>query len=227
MWRGSSTYFSMNTRSSANDALASLVAEPESFMRLGVVVGDAHALAAAAGRRLDHHRIADLLRDLHRFVGIGNGREIARHRADAGLLGELLGLDLVAHGVDRARIGADEGDAGGGQRLLERFLLGEEAVAGMDRLGAGLLASVDDLVDQQIGLRRRRRTDQDLFVGLTHMQRIGVRFGIDRNRLDAEPLAGADDAAGDLAAIGDQDLVEQRQDLSSSARQPSPSSQAS
>ena len=42
------------------------------------------------------------------------------------------------------------------------------------------------------------------------MQRVGVGLGIDRDGLDAQPLAGADDAAGDLAAIGDQDLVEQR-----------------
>src|SRR4029434_4578540 len=42
-----------------------------------------------------------------------------------------------------------------------------------------------------------------------HVQRISVSLGIDRDRLDAEPPAGADDPAGDLAAIGDQDLVEQ------------------
>ena len=80
----------------------------------------------------------------------------------------------------------------------------------MDRLGAGLLAGLDDLVDQQIGLRRGRRTDEDLLVGLAHMQRVGVGLGIDRDRLDTHALAGANDATGDLAAIGDEDLVERR-----------------
>ena len=42
------------------------------------------------------------------------------------------------------------------------------------------------------------------------MQRVGVGLGIDRHRPDAEPLAGADDATGDLATVGDQDLVEGR-----------------
>ena len=97
-----------------------------------------------------------------------------------------------------------------GQRLLELLLLRQEAVARMNRLRAGLLAGRHDLVDQQVGLRRGRRADQHLLVGLAHVQRVGVGLGIDRHRLDAEPLAGADDAAGDLAAVGDQDLVEGR-----------------
>ena len=101
----------------------------ETLARLVVVVGDAHALAAAAGRRLDHHRIADLAGDLHRLLGIRDGVQVARHGADAGLQRELLRFDLVAHGVDGERIGADEGDAGLGQRLLEFLLLREEAVA--------------------------------------------------------------------------------------------------
>src|SRR5690606_14912913 len=39
----------------------------EAFASFLVVPGDAHALAAAASRSLDHHRIADLLRDAHSF----------------------------------------------------------------------------------------------------------------------------------------------------------------
>ena len=46
--------------------------------------GDAHALAAAAGRSLDHHRIADLGGDLHRLVRVGDdardGRAPSRRR---------------------------------------------------------------------------------------------------------------------------------------------------
>jgi hypothetical protein len=36
----------------------------------------------------------------------------------------------------------------------ERLALGQEAVAGMHRLGAGLAAGLDDLVDAQIALGR-------------------------------------------------------------------------
>ena len=78
--------------------------------------GDAHALAAAAGRRLDHHRIADLVGDLGRLLGVLDHAEMAGHGRDLGLGGELLRLDLVAHRLDRLEIRADEDDA----RLLER-----------------------------------------------------------------------------------------------------------
>jgi hypothetical protein len=37
---------------------------------------------------------------------------------------------------------------------------------------------------------------------------MGVGVGIDRHRGDAQFLAGADDADGDLAAVGDEDFVE-------------------
>ena len=40
------------------------------------------------------------------------------------------------------------------------------------------------------------------------MKRAGIRLGIDRDGLDAHLPRGADDAASDLATIGDQDFLE-------------------
>jgi hypothetical protein len=40
------------------------------------------------------------------------------------------------------------------------------------------------------------------------VQGVAIGIGVDRDRPDAEPLQRAEDAAGDLAAIGDQDRVE-------------------
>ncbi len=51
----------------------------ETFAGFFGIPGNAHALAAAAGRRLDHHGIADLIGDLHRLVGIGNQAHMAGH----------------------------------------------------------------------------------------------------------------------------------------------------
>ena len=45
-------------------------------------------------------------------------------------------------------------------------------------------------------------------VGHRDMARAAVGVGKDRDRLDAEPPRRLDDPAGDLAAIGDQDLGE-------------------
>ena len=90
----------------------------------------------------------------------------------------------------------------------ERLALREEPVARMHRLGAGLLAGLDDLLDDQIRLRRRRRPDGHRLVRHLHVQRVAVGLRVDRHRADAELARAFDDAAGDLAAVGDQDLVE-------------------
>ena len=113
MWRGSVMNFSMNTRSSPNEDFASDCGARKAFRHLGLGIGDAHALAAAAGRRLDHHRIADLVGDLHGLDLVGDHAEMAGHGRDFGGGGRLLGLDLVAHGGDGFGVRPDEHDAGG------------------------------------------------------------------------------------------------------------------
>ena len=80
----------------------------------------------------------------------------------------------------------------------------------MHRLGAGFLASVNDAVSAQIAFGRWRRSDQDGLIGLADMQGLGISLGIDRHGRDPHSPRCADDAAGDLAAIGDQDLLEHR-----------------
>ena len=78
----------------------------------------------------------------------------------------------------------------------------------MHRLGARRLAGVDDQLGLEVGFRRRRGAEPDALVGHADMRRAGVGIGIDRDRLDPHPLRGADDAAGDFPAIGDQDFLE-------------------
>jgi hypothetical protein len=92
-----------------------------------------------------------------------------------------------------------------GDDLGEAGVLGQEAVAGMDRVGAGDLAGRDDRRDVEIAVARRRRADADALVGEPHMHRVGVGGRMHRDRLDAQLLAGAQDAQRDLAAVGDQD----------------------
>ena len=98
--------------------------ERKAFIDLLGVVGDPHALAAAAGRGLDHDGIADLGGDLDGMLGVRDLAQKAGNRRHLGLGGRLLALDLVAHGGDGARVGADEDDAGLLQRERERLALG-------------------------------------------------------------------------------------------------------
>jgi hypothetical protein len=78
----------------------------------------------------------------------------------------------------------------------------------MHGLGAGLLAGGDDLVHRQVGFLRRRRADADRLVGHGHVHRVLVGLGIHGDGLDAHLAGGLDDAAGDLAAVGNQDFLE-------------------
>ena len=58
--------------------------------------------------------------------------------------GGVLGLDLVAHDADVLGARADEGDAVRFEDLGELGVLRQEAVARMDRVGAGDLAGGED-----------------------------------------------------------------------------------
>ena len=53
-----------------------------------------------------------------------------------------------------------------------------------------------------------RRADADGLVGEVEVGRAAVGLAVDGDDFDAQVVAGADDAQGDLAAIGDQDALE-------------------
>ena len=131
----------------------------------------------------------------------GNGRDF---RPRSGFLR----LDFIAHRGNRLGIRADKNDAGLGECGRESRPLGQKAIAGMHGLSAALPTSGDDLCNVEIALRRRRRPDCDRRIGHLDMQRIAVRIGIDRNCRYTHAPRGLDNAAGDLAAIGNQDPLE-------------------
>ena len=92
----------------------------------------------------------------------------------------------------------------------ELRVLRQKAVAGMNRVRAGLARAVDDRVAAQIRLCRPRAAERHDFVGLAHERRVAIGIGADGHRGDAHLAAGAHDPPGDLAAIGDQNLLDGR-----------------
>src|ERR1700674_239769 len=135
------------------------------------------------------------------IVGTGDGGDIgaARELAAGGFRTESF------HGFGG---GTDENDAGFFTDAGERGVFGEKAVAGMDGVAAGAAGDVDELVDAEIAFARGRGAEGVGFVGEADVEGGAVGFAEDRDRADAEFAAGAEDAHGDFAAIGDQDFVE-------------------
>lgn len=185
----------------AESSLRLVLGGHELRFEVGGIMHFAHALAAAAGRRLDENGVSHGLGERTRLfdgfddaVGTGNG-------GDAAMLHGVARGGFVAHRIDAVGRRADEDDAVVGARTGEVGILGEEAVSGMDRLCARVDRGRDDGRHDQVALVGGSRTDADLLVGIAHRIRVGVLSGVHRNGLDAHFLAGAHDAQGNLAAI--------------------------
>src|SRR5262245_60176699 len=151
---------------------------------------NAHAAAAAAGRRLQEQRKAEL------------ARLARRDDRDIGLRGDPFRLELVAAAAKRLRAGADPDEPGYADRLREVRVLREEAVARMDRVRAGARSRADVLLRQEVA------RDLDDLVRTACVQRTAVVRRDDGNRLDAEGAAGAEDPQRDLAAVRYEDLAD-------------------
>ena len=178
---------------------------------IGSVGHDPHAAAAAAGDRLDHHREADARRLVSEKIRLLPLTMIAGQQRHVGLRHQRLGGGLRSHGTHRRWRRPDEDDAGGGAGFGEGRILRQEAVAGMDRLGARGLCGVDDTGDVQVAVARRRgRRSDRRDRRRTRATRSASASEIDRDRFDAEAPCGAGDAAGDFAAVGDQQGAEHR-----------------
>ena len=122
--------------------------------------------------------------------------------------GFLLGRGLVAQPLDRLRRWADEDQSCGFDRARKCGILREKAKPRMDRLRTCCLRGGDDGIDTQIAFDAAGAADLDRFADCLDMQRVGVGGGMDAGDRDAEAAASSRDAAGDFAAIGDEDLLE-------------------
>ena len=111
---------------------------------------------------------------VERLLGSGHDGHAGAHR-------RLPRRRLAAHQRDRLRRRPDERQSGiaacGGKVLV----LGEKAVAGMDRVGARLAGGVDDRIDPQVALARRVRADRQRLIGHPHVQRATIAIGIHRD----------------------------------------------
>jgi len=122
------------------------------------------------------------------------------HDSKAGRRDPVQHFDLHAHGRHHVAGRADEDHAGLLARGHEFGLLGQKAVAGMDRLGAGLLGDLDDLRAIHVAALAAQL---HALVGQPHMQRVAVRRVVQRHRPDAHVAALPHNPHRNLAAVGD------------------------
>ena len=112
-----------------------------------IVRRHAHPAPAAAGRGLDQHRKADLVRQPHRLVFVVDQPFAARHDRHFGLAGHCAGRVLVAQPGHGLRRGADEVDVAAAADFVEMGVFRQKTVAGMDRLHVADFGGADHAID--------------------------------------------------------------------------------
>ena len=204
------TYFSRNTPPSLKllrgQPLAPLSKARASSSALGAQL---HADAAAAGRALQHHRIADALRPRSAAARSGS-------RPLPGSSGSCLASRQRARGVLEAEAlhlrgrRADEGDAGrfAGLRRSPRSRTGSRSRDGWRR--RRLRCAASRMASLRAGSSRRRAPGRGRRPRRPCRTCSACASASEYTATEAMPrrFERADDAAGDGAAIGDQDFVE-------------------
>ena len=172
----------MKDRTPQRPALKALAALP-------LLVAAGHA-AARAGHDVD--RIDARGEDVDEDLALG---EVGA--------GERLGLGELE---DLGR-GTDEGDAVARALLGELGVLGEEAVARVDRVDVGLAGHPHDLLGVEVGTDRvALLADLVGLVGLEPVLAVAVLVREDGDRLRAQLGGGPEGPDGDLTTVGDEDL---------------------
>src|SRR5690606_16697909 len=126
------------------------------------------------------------------------------------LLRDVPGPDLVAERGDGLRRRADPDQARVDDRLRELGVLGQEAVAGVDGVGAGAGGDVQQLGDVEVGLGRCSTAQRVRLAGHLDVQGVTVLLGVDGHAADPGVRTGTRDPYGDLAPIGYQNLLHRR-----------------
>ena len=222
-WRGASRKRSTNSSAVPKADWLRRWARRERRGERGLVAYPRHADAAAPRRGLEQDRVPDasghLARRLHglhhALAARDHGHARRRHEPPRG--------DLVAHVADHGPRRPDPDEPRLLARAREAPVLRQEAVAGMHRLRPRGARGLEEAVHVQIALARRGRPDRHRLVGVPHMGPIAVRFRVHGDGAHAVRAARADDAAGDLPAVGDQDTAEHCRQADESGSRPTAS----
>ena len=106
-----------------------------------------HSAPATAGSRLDHHRVTDFLRDLHRLLFCLHDSIASRRDWHASFARICASSVFIAHSLHRARRWSDELDIAAFAHLREMRVLGQESITGMNGVNVADLGCAHDPIE--------------------------------------------------------------------------------
>ena len=168
---------------------------------------DASPAPAAAAERLDDHcsAIAEGGEEVACFLQGSRVIRAPQHGHVRGARGRTR-LPLVAEQLQDLRPRTDEGDAGLRAGGGEVGVLGQEAVARVDRVAVRVGGPCDHVLDVEVGAHAAS-AECDHLVGDPQVEPVRVVFGIDGDGVNAEVHRRAGYPYRDLAAVGDQEAA--------------------
>ena len=170
--------------------------------------GDLHSASAASGRRLQQYGIPYVGRRPGGLLLVPDRVRAARDGRDPHGGHGLLCGDLVPHRCDVIGARTDEYEAVVLHHPCEGGVLREEAQSRMHRLRPGHVRSGEDGGHVEVAVLGRGGADADAFIGQPHVHRLRIGGRVHGDGMDAHVPACPNDPQCDLAAVGDQDLVE-------------------
>ncbi len=135
---------------------------------------DAHALAAASRRGLDEHRIANVARRREEGGVRLLHTRIARHDRHARARHQQLRLALATHTRDDLWHGTDEVEAGRATGGGKVGVLGQKAIARMNRVGTSATGGVEQGGDVEVRGGDSCVAEADRLIRLAHVARVVV-----------------------------------------------------
>ena len=178
-----------------------LAARPgQGLAQVSWTLDEMHSLAAPACARLEQHRVPDAARlACQPLITLCRSVVPGQHRHSHGF-GQAPCRRLVAQRAHRSGWWANPDQVGVDDRLREARVLGEEAVAGVECVGARHASGRDDGICVQV----RGVDEGDGFVGRTCPPGACLVLRDECQAGDAELPTAARDAHDQLTAVGDQ-----------------------
>ena len=183
----------------------------ERVVQLFSAIAHAHADTTAARRAFQHHRIADLLSSVQRFVHIRQQFRAFQHRYTVQFRQRTRGM-FQPEQTQLFRCGANKGDPCFFTGFRKRRIFRQKPITWVNSLGATGLRRSNQFVYHQVSIGRRALAQAQGFIRFTEMQAADISLRIDRHAAKMHGAQGTQDAAGNRPAVRNQECRQHRSD---------------